>query len=149
MALEFKNQIHTIVRPELQLLGYELHDSDGDVVAFQKVETDTLYKIEFQELVWSKKLPDTFKVWLWRIPVPFNLEKTYAIEPLGATLTEIMQTVYNKKASYVNERHGEFIEDNDFSKQLAECLDFLKGYGIPWLEDPQSTMAFEKKENLD
>jgi len=115
-------------------------------MAFQKTEKKTLYKIEFQKLVWSKKLPNTFKVFLFRVPVPFDFEKTYTKEALGATLTDIMQLVYNKKASYVTQQYGEFIKDNDFSKQLTQCLDFLKVYGIPWLEDPTSVMPVEKKE---
>jgi hypothetical protein len=144
MMTSFKQALEKIVSPRLAVLGYELDDSLQDrnlMFAYSKqLGNSRQAVIQFQrEQHEERAYGSGFTVNLIRN----NLEdprpgRSHEVE-LWSRIGEILWFVYDLRLYPSQDKWWVPTKTESFEDVLIDAVDQLEAYGIPWLEDPEST----------
>lgn len=129
-------------------VGYQPIKSDhesGIVEFWRDLAEGVRCKIEFQLNQFYLAPVRAFTVGLYRIRLPSFPQDDSRFARLAIDLPNLMWFVYKIENTPPNS-HWEFTDEPALREQLLHAQNLLKEYGIQWLEDPQSTESWVRRE---
>ncbi|MBN1935382.1 MAG: hypothetical protein JW934_11990 [Anaerolineae bacterium] len=155
--ISFKKKLVQVVVPQLELLGYTWANlprgwSGAGIFLLQKNLGDDIYgSVSFQLMRWhpplsqETSLPRSFAVGLWR---HIGMQPRYGYGNEASShinwinnmpLSQLLWCVLDAKVYEWQYYEWKFYTSDELVAQLQDAVEKLVQYGIPWLENPESS----------